>query len=127
MRAFVSKLKELREERGLQQKELAEFLNVSKSTISGWEVGRNEPKQEILIKIASFFEVTTDYLLGREDDFGNVTISSGNISGNGNTVNSHNTINARTSPPLSTSDAELLRKYHSAPEKIQKAIKELLS
>lgn len=127
MKAFVSKLKELREERGMQQKELADLLNVSKSTISGWEVGRNEPQQEMLIKIANYFSVTTDYLLGREDDFGNVTISSGNVSGNGNTVNSHNTIHTRTSTPLSTADAELLRKYHSAPEKIQKAIKELLS
>lgn len=127
MRAFVSKLKELREEKGLQQKELAELLNVSKSTISGWEVGRNEPQQEILIKIANVFEVTTDYLLGREDDFGNVTITSGNVSGNGNTINSNNTIHARTVAQLSESDAELLKKYHAAPDKIKKAIKELLS
>ncbi len=66
-------------------------------------------------------------MLGREDDFGNVVISSGNVSGNGNTINSHNTIHARTVAQLSESDSELLRKYHSAPDKIQKAIKELLS
>ena len=121
------KIKDLRIEKGLLQKELALKIYFSQSQISNWEKGATEPSANALIKLADFFEVTTDYLLGREDDFGNVTISSGNVSGNGNTVNSHNTINARTSPPLSTSDAELLRKYHSAPEKIQKAIKELLS
>lgn len=127
MKEFTAKLKELREEKGLQQKELANLLNVSKSTISGWEVGRNEPKQDMLIKIAIFFDVTIDYLLGREDDFGNITLTSGDVTGNGNTINSHNMIGTRSSAPLSDSDAELLRKYHAAPDKIKKAIKELLS
>ena len=126
MKKFIYKLKELREEKGLQQKELAELLNVSKSTISGWEVGRNEPKQEMLIKIAAIFDVTTDYLLGREDDFGNVTITAGNVSGNNNTVNSNNVIRANAAQ-LSGADAELLRKYHSAPTELRKAVDKLLS
>lgn len=126
MKTFISKLKELREEKGIQQKELAEILNVSKSTVSGWEVGRNEPNQEMLIKIATYFDVTTDFLLGKEDDFGNVTLTSGDVSGNNNTVNSHNTIHAR-SAALSPSDAELLRKYHAAPAELRKAVDKLLS
>lgn len=126
MKTFITKLKELREENNIQQKELADILNVSKSTISGWEVGRNEPNQEMLIKIATYFNVTIDFLLGREDDFGNVTISSGNVTGNGNTVNSHNVIGSR-SAPLSTADAELLRKYHAAPTELRKAVDKLLS
>lgn len=127
MRAFISKLKELREEKGIQQKELAEILDVSKSTVSGWEVGRNEPNQEMLIKIAAYFNVTIDCLLGTTDEWGNVTISSGNVSGNGNTVNSHNTINARTVAPLSAADTDLLRKYHAAPADLRKAVDKLLS
>ncbi len=126
MKTFISKLKELREEKGIQQKELAEILNVSKSTVSGWEVGRNEPNQEMLIKIATCFDVTTDFLLGKEDDFGNVTLTSGDVSGNNNTVNSHNTIHAR-SAALSPSDSELLRKYHAAPAELRKAVDKLLS
>ncbi|WP_251616281.1 helix-turn-helix domain-containing protein [Pumilibacter muris] len=126
MKTFISKLKELREEKGIQQKELAEILNVSKSTVSGWEVGRNEPNQEMLIKIATYFDVTTDFLLGKEDDFGNVTLTSGDVLGNNNTVNSNNTIHAR-SATLSPFDSELLRKYHSAPAELRKAIDKLLS
>lgn len=124
---FYLIIKELRETQELSQKELALRLKKTQSTISDWEKRRSEPSLQDIEDIANFFDVTTDFLLGREDDFGNVTISSGNVSGNGNTVNSNNTIHTRTSTPLSTADAELLRKYHSAPEKIQKAIKELLS
>lgn len=126
MKSFVSKLKELREERGIQQKELAELLHVSKSTISGWEVGRNEPQQDMLIKIANYFNITTDELLGRTDSFGNVIVRAGPVSGNNNTVNSHNIIGTPTKP-LSESDAELLHKYHAASPEIRKAIDKLLS
>lgn len=122
-----AKLKELRAEKGLTQAALAQKLECSQSMIVRWERGECEPTANAIIKIATFFDVTTDYLLGREDDFGSVTISSGNVSGNNNTVNSHNTIHARTVAQLSESDAELLHKYHAAPDKIKKAIKELLS
>lgn len=121
------RIKELRIERGLLQRELALKIYFSQSQISNWEKGATEPSANALLKLADFFEVTADYLLGREDDFGNITISSGDVTGNGNTINSHNVIGARTSAPLSSSDAELLRKYHAAPDNIKKAIKELLS
>ncbi|WP_251616349.1 helix-turn-helix domain-containing protein [Pumilibacter muris] len=123
---FYLIIKELRETQELSQKELALRLKKTQSTISDWEKRRSEPSLQDIEDIANFFDVTTDFLLGREDDFGNVTISSGNVSGNGNTVNSHNVIGSRTAA-LSPSDSELLRKYHSAPANIQKAIKELLS
>ncbi len=122
-----SKLKELRTEKGITQAELALNLQCSQSMIVRWEKGECEPTANAIIKIATYFDVSTDYLLGREDDFGNVTISSGNVSGNGNTVNSHNTINARTIAPLSASDTDLLRKYHSAPAELRKAVDKLLS
>ncbi len=69
-------LKLIREELGISQKELAEKLNVSPTNIYNYEKGRTQPSIEWIIKIADALNVTTDYLLGREDDFGNVVINS---------------------------------------------------
>ncbi len=121
-----NKIRELRTEKGLLQKELALKVDFAQSQISNWEKGTTEPSANALIKLADFFDVTTDFLLGREDDFGNVTISSGNVSGNNNTVNSHNVIGSR-SATLSPADSELLRKYHAAPAELRKAVDKLLS
>lgn len=66
--------KALRKEKGLSQVKLAEALHVSKACISMIEVGINEPTANTLIKYADFFQCSTDYLLGREDDFGNIVI-----------------------------------------------------
>ncbi|EGL82062.1 helix-turn-helix domain protein [Caldalkalibacillus thermarum TA2.A1] len=62
------RLKELRKEHKLTQPQLADKLNVGKSTVAMWETGDREPDYEMLQKIADFFEVSTDYLLGRVDD-----------------------------------------------------------
>lgn len=59
------RLKTLRIEEGLLQKELAEKLSLTQQTISLYESGSREPDAETLIKIADFFEVSTDYLLGK--------------------------------------------------------------
>ena len=66
--------KTLRKEKGLSQVQLAEALNISKACISMIEIGKNEPTANTLLKYADFFQCSTDYLLGREDDFGNITI-----------------------------------------------------
>ena len=71
---FSEKSKYLRAEKNLSQVQLAEALKVSKACISMIEIGKNEPTANTLIKYADFFEVSTDYLLGREDDFGNVSV-----------------------------------------------------
>ncbi len=71
---FGEKSKYLRKEKGLSQVELAHALNVSKACISMIEIGKNEPTANTLIRYANFFECSTDYLLGREDDFGNITV-----------------------------------------------------
>ncbi len=54
----------LRRERNLGQKELAAEVNLSVSTISNYENGIHYPDYSTLLKIANYFEVTTDYLLG---------------------------------------------------------------
>ncbi len=63
---FGNRLKELREKKNMYQKELAAELGVTMQTISGWEINRTTPDYEMLIKIANFFQVSIDYLLGNE-------------------------------------------------------------
>ena len=58
-----TRLKELREEKGILQKDLAKELNVNSRTISNWERGYCEPDIDAIKAIAKFFGVTTDYLL----------------------------------------------------------------
>lgn len=57
-------LTELREDKGLTQRELAKEFHVSGSTISAYEIGKRPPSIEMLIAYAEYFDVTTDYLLG---------------------------------------------------------------
>lgn len=64
---FKDRLKELRYKKELSQRELASILNMSPSTIAMYETGQREPDAETLKKIADFFGVTIDYLLGRTD------------------------------------------------------------
>lgn len=60
-------LAELRKDRHLLQRDLADFLNISIGTVSNYETGAHEPDFKTLCKLADFFQVSTDYLLGRTD------------------------------------------------------------
>jgi transcriptional regulator with XRE-family HTH domain len=62
-----NRIKLLREELGLKQDELAKALNISPSSIGMYETNKREPNNEITIKLADFFGVSTDYLLGKSD------------------------------------------------------------
>lgn len=64
---FAKRLRDLREQNNLQQKELAKELNVLEATVSMWETGKRVPYSEMLVKIAKFFNVSVDYLLGFDD------------------------------------------------------------
>lgn len=64
---FPERLRELRKEKGITQRELAQHMNVAVSTVTRWELDVQEPDYLTLIKLAKFFEVSTDYLLGLED------------------------------------------------------------
>mgnify|MGYP004603677485 FL=1 len=61
---FGRKLKELRIQAGLSQKQLTEQVKVTKSVISYYELQERYPSPEILIKLANIFHVSTDFLLG---------------------------------------------------------------
>jgi len=64
----VFRLRELREEKGISQKELGKLFNVAQNTISNWENGTREPDTKTLVKLAELFECSVDYLVGRTDD-----------------------------------------------------------
>lgn len=61
-------IKQLREREGIQQKDFAVKIGVSNVVLSRYESDERKPDYDTLQKIADYFEVTTDYLLGRTDD-----------------------------------------------------------
>lgn len=65
----MNSLKKLRMSKGVYQKEVAEYLGVDRTTYVKYERGDTEPNLEILDKLATYFGVTVDELLGRETDF----------------------------------------------------------
>ena len=71
---MINRLKEIRLEKKLTQKEIAIKLNITQQTYSDYETGRTDPDIETLILIGDILETRIDYLLGRVDDFGNVHV-----------------------------------------------------
>lgn len=69
MESFGNKLKELRKEKSLTQKALASALNLNSVTYLRYEKGQRMPPLNLLIEIARFFDVSTDYLLGLTDEY----------------------------------------------------------
>ena len=63
---FAGQLKNLRRSAGLTMEQLGQKLGVSKQTVSNWENDNIMPSIDMLIRIADFFHVSTDYLLGRD-------------------------------------------------------------
>lgn len=69
-----NRLRELRLERSLRQKDVAEKLGISPQSLGYYENAINKPDPDTLVKLADFFEVSIDYLLGREDEFGSIRL-----------------------------------------------------
>ena len=67
MDIFAIRLKELRMEKRLTQQQLATTLQTTDDSIYSWEKGRSEPSIAVIRKICDFFEVSSDYLLGRTE------------------------------------------------------------
>ncbi len=65
MKIFADRLKDLRSEKGVSQAQLAKTLGVSFGIVCYWETDRSEPTAPNLVKIADYFGVSVDYLLGR--------------------------------------------------------------
>ncbi|CEO04824.1 DNA-binding protein [[Clostridium] sordellii] len=65
---FAEILRKERVNLGLNQVEFAKIFNVTKQTVSNWENGNRNPDSATLSKLADYFGVTVDYLLGRTDE-----------------------------------------------------------
>ena len=93
-------IKDERNKRSLSQLALSKLIGVSQQTIGSWETGRTSPDLLMLVNLADFFDVTTDYLLGR-------------------TKNRKSLEPAQppavptATPSLTPQDRELLHKYHT--------------
>lgn len=60
-------IKRLRQDRGMNQEQLAEQLHVTRQAVSNWETGKTQPDIEMLVKIAEYFDVSVEYLIyGKE-------------------------------------------------------------
>ena len=66
---FSKRLKQLRTTKMVSQKQLADFLCISAAAIRRWEADLSVPTGKMIKKLANFFRVSADYLLGRSDDF----------------------------------------------------------
>lgn len=84
---FSEKLKKLRKEKRVTQIELAKILSVDCSTVTKWETGKSNPDLNKIQKIADFFDVSIDYLLGRDENKEIYVIESGNEAGNRTVLN----------------------------------------
>ena len=65
---FRDRLIKLRKELNLTQEELAQKIGYTRTAISAWEIGRNEPSNTDTIKLAEYFGVSTDYILGKSNN-----------------------------------------------------------
>ena len=66
MSSFPARLKECRKIKNVTQRDVAEFLCIATGAYQRYELGTREPNHENTIKLADFFQVSTDYLLGRD-------------------------------------------------------------
>ena len=64
---MYQRIRDLREDRDLTQKQIAQMLGMSQTGYSKYETGENDIPTAILIKLADFYHTSTDYLLGRTD------------------------------------------------------------
>ena len=64
---MYKRIRDLREDHDLTQTELSKILNCSQQVYSNYELGQRDIPTDILIKLAQFYQVTTDYILGLSD------------------------------------------------------------
>ena len=65
---MYQRIRDLREDHDLTQKQIAQMLGMSQTGYSKYETGENDIPTQVLIKLADFYQTTTDYLLGRTDE-----------------------------------------------------------
>ncbi len=75
------KIKELRKEKGITQKELANLINKSETGLASWEQGLSEPNVNDIRLLCMIFDVSADYLLGLRDESGRKTYTEKDFNG----------------------------------------------
>ena len=70
------KLKELRQKANLTQAEMAKIINISQSNYSKYELGTTQINIDTLIQLANFFHVSVDYLIGNDEKFKKIDLTS---------------------------------------------------
>lgn len=107
---LADNLKKLRIENNISQYKLAELLGFSRGLIANYEQGRREPDYNTLLIFSSFYDVSTDYLLGKTDEKKPVTVIEPNV------INDINSLRAESLDDLK-SYIELLKLRDFAAEK----------
>ena len=72
----MERLKNLRTQRKLSQRAVAEIIGTTQKSVDNWEKSVVSPAADTVLKLADYFGCSTDYLLGREDEFGNINVNS---------------------------------------------------
>lgn len=109
---FSERLKLLRNQAGMSQKELASHLFVSQQSVAKWEMDKSTPNPEMIVRISELFKVSSDYLLGRTN-----SISS---------EYSANKKEGRQDAPLDDMDIEMLNRFSSLPEVVKQHVLQYL-
>lgn len=65
---FSERLKQLRKQRNITQKQLGELLGITERGYQNYEIGKSTPNYETLVAIADFYNISVDFLMGREND-----------------------------------------------------------
>lgn len=65
---MYERIRNLREDRDLTQKQIGQLLNMSQTGYNQYEIGKNDIPTKILLKLADFYNTSTDYLLGRTNE-----------------------------------------------------------
>ena len=125
---LAQNIKKARNDRHLSQRALADIIGVSQQTVGSWEVGRTSPDNEMLKKLAAFFKVSVDYLLGRTDEPQGTGFQKG-LLGNINS-DSHggwqNMSLDDDDDSMDTESQKLLADYRQLDEKARETIKSMI-
>lgn len=76
----MSRIRDIRKQNGVTMKELGKAVGVGESTISMYENGKRQPDNTMLMKIADYFSVSVDYLLGRDEQQKKPTVEDDGLS-----------------------------------------------
>ena len=119
----MNRIKELRTQRKITQEELGKIINVQKAAVSKYELGRAVPSTDVLTKLANYFNVTTDYLLGRTNEPQGTGFQKGLLGDT--TQDSHIVMTSNTLGDSDTDDIQ--RRYSQLDEAGKAAVKNLMS